>query len=133
MARNMFMDAIKNEQKRIQGFIDLSSNFETDRGCLYVQKHGTNLYGYERKRSKDGTVQKIYLGPIASEKVQELFSIRLKTQRLSRLRHNQSLLNNIERSYQMYDFGSIVLDMPKAYRMAALGDSFDQRYEEIRK
>ena len=133
MSRNMFMEAIKTEQRRIQSFIDLSRPSNGDRGNLYVQNQGGNLYAFERWQEKGKPARKIYLGRIESEPVQNLFSVKYNAKRLSRLQYDWDLLEKLERQYQEYDFESVVADMPKAYRAAARNNSFDQRYEEIRK
>ncbi len=133
MSRDMFTEAIKAEQRRIQRFIDLSRPGGKDRGSLYVQEQEGHLYAFERRQEKSGAMSKVYLGRLASEPVRELFSVRLKEQRMKRLKHDQKLLEKLERQYRPYDFESIVDGMPKAYRMAAKANSFDQRYEEIRK
>ena len=133
MSRDMFMEAIKAEQRRIQRFIDLSHAGGAERGSLYIQKQGEYFYAFERWQGRGEPTRKVYLGLLDSEPVRELFSVRFKEQRLKRLRHDRKLLEKMERQYQLYDFDSIVADMPKAYRMAARGNSFNQRYEEIRK
>ena len=133
MSRDMFIEAIKAEQKRIQRFIDLSHMGGANRGSLYVQKQGDFFYGFECRQGKGEPERKVYLGLLDSEPVRELFSIRFKEDRMARLQHNQKLLEKLERQYRPYDFDSIVDDMPKAYRMAAKANSFDQRYEEIRR
>ena len=129
----MFIEAIKAEQRRIQRFIDLSRPCDGDRGSLYVQNQGGNLYAFERWQEKGKPLRKTYLGRIDSEPVRELFSAKFIEKRFSCLQYDQKLLEKLERQYQRYDFDSIVAAMPKAYRMAARNDSFDQRYEEIRK
>ena len=133
MTSNMFIEAIKTEQRRIQRFIDLSRMNNTDRGHLYLLNQGGRVYGYERWQGCGKEDRKVYLGTLDSEKVRELFSVRFKERRLARLGYDQKLLQKLERQYQPYDFESIVADMPKAYRMAATNDSFDKRYEEIKK
>ena len=133
MASNMFMDAVKTEQERIQRFVDLSQLDGEERGSLYIQKKDNRYYGYERWQKKGEWERKVYLGPLGSEPVRELCSIKIKEKRLIRLRYDQKLLEKLEHQYQMYDYESIVADMPKAYRMAAKDESFDKRYEEIRK
>ena len=133
MTRNMFTEAIKTEQRRIQSFIDLSLTNSTGRGSLYIQKQGCQLYAFERWHEKGKLVRKVYLGPLESDPVRELFSVKYQELRLARLQYDQKLLEKLERQYQAYDFSSIVSDMPKAYRMAAKDNSFDRRYEEIRK
>ena len=132
MSRNMFMEAIKTEQRRIQRFIDLSPPDGAERGNLYLKKKGGNLYAYERWQKKGKPSRKVYLGCIESDEVQKLFADKFTAKRLPRLQHDQALLEKLERQYQEYDFDSIVADMPRAYRMAAKNSSFDQRYEEIR-
>ena len=129
----MFIEAINSEQRRIQRFINLSNPGSAERGSLYIKRQGGRLYAYERLREKEGHTRKIYLGSLESEAVQKLFADKFKEKRLTHLRHNQKLLEKLERQYQEYDFDSIVAEMPKAYRMAARNNSFDQRYEEIRK
>lgn len=133
MSRNMFMEAIKTEQRRIQRFIDLSRPDGTERGSLYVKKRGTQLYAYERWQQNDGPAHKVYLGNVESEAAQKLFADKFKAKRLTYLQYNQKLLEKMQRQYREYDFDSIVADMPKTYRMTARNCSFDQRYEEIRK
>ena len=133
MGRNMFVDAIKTEQRRIQRLIDLSRISDDGRGNLYLHKIGDRTYGYERWKRKGESEQKIYLGPFESEPVRELCSIKIKEKKLARLQYDQKLLEKLERQYQKYDFESVVADMPKAYRMAAKDDSFNERYEEIRR
>ena len=127
------MEAIKTEQRRIERFINLSKPGSAERGTLYIKKQGGRLYAYERLQDKGGHTRKVYLGSLESERVQKLFADKFKAKRLTHLRHNQKLLEKLERQYQEYDFDSIVAEMPKAYRMAARNNSFDQRYEEIRK
>lgn len=136
MTRNMFTEAIKTEQRRIQRFIDLSqiNRADTiDRGNLCLKEQGGRIYAYERWQKKGEPTRKVYLGTLESDSVRELFSVKYQELRLMRLQHDQKLLGKLERQYQTYDFDSIVADMPKAYRMAAKEDSFDQRYEEIRR
>ena len=132
MAENMFTEAIKTEQRRIQRFIDLSCPDGEERGSLYVKNKDGNLYAYERWQGKGEPERKVYLGRIDSEAVRKLFTDKFKVKRLARLRHDQKLLGKLERQYQVYDFDSIVADMPKACRLAANNNSFDQRYEDIR-
>ena len=136
MTRNMFTEAIKTEQRRIQRFIDLSRpnrDGSTGRGSLYLQKQSGHFYAYERWQAKGEPERKVYLGPLESKPVQDLFAVKYQELRMTRLQHDQRLLGKLERQYQAYDFESIVSDMPKAYRMAVTANSFDQRYEEIRK
>ncbi|MBR0456382.1 MAG: hypothetical protein IJJ01_06895 [Firmicutes bacterium] len=132
MSGNMFMEAIKTEQRRIQRFIDLSRPDGEERGSLYIKKQGGQLYAYERWQQKGGPVRKVYLGLIESDAVQKLFTDKFKVKRLKRLQYDQKLLEKLERQYQEYDFENVVADMPKAYRMAARNSSFNQRYEKIR-
>lgn len=129
----MFTEAIKTEQRRIQRFIDLSNPGSTERGSLYIQKQGGNFYAFERWHEKGGRMRKVYLGTLEADAVQELFADKFKVKRLKRLQYDQKLLEKLERQYQDYDFDSIVADMPRAYNIAARNNSFDQRYEEIRK
>lgn len=132
MMRNMFMEAIKIEQRRIQSFIDLSGGADASRGSLYTRKTGSQVYVYERWQRKGQREIRKYLGPLGSAPAQELFDARFQTQRLARLEYDQALLQKLEQQYQPYDFESIVNDMPKAYRLAARNASFEERYEEIR-
>ena len=132
----MFTEAIKTEQRRIQRLIDLSRTNQADsivRGALHLQKQSGHFYAYERWQKKGEPERKVYLGPLESDAVRELFATKLKEMRVRRLQYDQKLLAKLERQYQTYDFDSIVDDMPKAYRMAARDDSFEQRYEEIRR
>jgi len=131
--RDMFIEAIKTEQERIQRFIDLSSVGTAGRGNLKLQKQGTRIYACERWQKKGAPERTVYLGPLDSAPVRELFSVRYQEKRLKRLHHDQKLLEKLEQQYQTYDFESIVADMPKAYRLAAKDNSFEQRYEEIRR
>lgn len=136
MTRNMFTEAIKTEQRRIQRFIDLSAINRAGtigRGNLCLKEQGRRIYAYERWQSKGEPTRRVYLGPLESESVRELFGVKYQELRMTRLRYDQKLLEKLKRQYQPYDFESIVSDMPKAYRMAANANSFDQRYEEIRK
>ena len=133
MEIDMFQEAIKVEQRRIQRLIDLSQTSNNGRGCLRLQEHSGQIYGYERWQKKGEPERKVYLGPLESDAVRQLCSVKLKEKRLVRLRQNQKLLEKLEKEYQAYDFESIVAEMPKAYRQAAKNDSFDQRYEEIRR
>ena len=109
----MFIEAINSEQRRIQRFINLSNPGSAERGSLYIKRQGGRLYAYERLREKEGHTRKIYLGSPDSEAVQKLFADRFKAKRLARLRHDQKLLEKLERQYQEYDFDSIVAEMPK--------------------
>ena len=131
----MFIDAIKTEQKRIQRLIDLSGPCEADshkRGNLYLKEQESRIYAYERSCSKGKPEKKVYLGTLESESVRELVSIKYKAQKLARLQYDQKLLEKLERQYRRYDFASIISEMPKAYQIAAKGDIYNQRYEEIR-
>ena len=123
----MFVEAIKTEQRRIERFVGLSRSGSAERGSLYIQKQGDHFYAFERWQGKEGHMRKVYLGSLESEAVQELFADKFKAKRLTRLWHDQKLLEKLERQYQEYDFDSIVAEMPKAYRMAARNNSFDQR------
>ena len=131
MERNMFLEAVKTEQRRIQRFIDLSGPEQNSRGSLYLRSQGNSVYAYERWQRKGQPERRVYLGPLASAPVRELFSCKFKEQRLARLCHDQRLLEKLEQQYQMYDFESVVNDMPKAYRRAARANSYNQRYEEL--
>ena len=131
MERNMFLEAVKTEQRRIQRFIDLSGPEQNSRGSLYLRSQGDSVYAYERWQRKGQPERRVYLGPLASAPVRELFSCKFKEQRLARLCHDQRLLEKLEQQYQMYDFESVVNDMPKAYRRAARANSYNQRYEEL--
>lgn len=133
MSRNMFLEAIKLEQRRIQRFMDLSRPGDSSRGSLCIIQRGSRSYVYERWQRKGEAERKIYLGTLDSESVRELFSIRLNELRMMLLQHDQKLLEKLEQQYRAYDFDSIVEEMPKSYRMAAKGNSFNQRYEEILK
>ena len=133
--RSMFTDAIKNEQRRIQRLIELSLDEKLDddkRGKLYLMKQKDKYYAYERWRGNGEPEKKVYLGSLDSDPVRELFAIKYKEQKLARLQYDQELLDKIEQKYRPYDWNSIVYDMPKPYRMAAKGDIYNQRYEEIR-
>ncbi len=131
----MFTEAIKTEQGRIQRLIALSLDAQlgdSKRGKLYLTKQKDNYYAYERWRGNGKPEKKIYIGALDSDPVRELFAIKYKEQKLSRLQYDQKLLERLERQYRRYDFNSIISDMPKAYRIAAKGDVYNQRYEEIR-
>ena len=97
MSRNMFIEAIKAEQRRIQRFIDLSRPCDGDRGSLYVQNQGGNLYAFERWQEKGKPLRKTYLGRIESEPVRELFSAKFIEKRFSCLQYDQKLLQKLER------------------------------------
>lgn len=129
-----FMEAIKNEQERIQRFIQLSpSDGLQGRGNLHLQRRGTRAYAYERWQQKGKREQNLYLGSPDSERTQELFAAHFQAQRLVRLQHNQKLLENLWDQYQPYDFDSVVSDMSKDYRKVARNNSFNKRYEELKK
>ena len=83
------MEAINTEQRRIQRLIDLSKLSSTERGSLYVQKQLGNFYAFERWQDKGGPMRKVYLGPLESEAVQELFAVKFKAKRLSRIQHDR--------------------------------------------
>lgn len=129
----MFIEAIIVEQKRIQRLIDLSSLAVAGRGSLKLQKRGNKTFAYERWQKKGQRERVHYLGPLESAPVRELFSVKYQQQRLVRLRHNQKVLQKLTEQYQKYDFNTVVSEMPRAYRIAARENSFNQRYEEIRK
>lgn len=130
---NSFIEAIKIEQRRIQRLIDLSTPLETNgRGHLRLLHRGSGVYAYERWQQKGAREHSKYLGRLESQAVRELFSLRFKAQRLVRLRRDQKLLDQLMRQYRRYDFESVLNDMPTAYRAAAHGNSFNQRYEELR-
>ena len=128
----MFTEAIKAEQERIQRFIDLSRTDTTGRGNLKLQKRGNKLYGYERWQGKGQAERLKYLGLLDSSAVRELFSVRFQAIRLGILEHDQKILERLKKQYRPYDFGAILSEMPRAYRIAARGNSFNQRYEEVR-
>ena len=96
MSRNMFIEAIKTEQRRIQRFINLSKPGSAERGSLYIKKQGGRLYAYERLQDKGGHMRKVYLGSLDSEAVQELFADKFREKRLTHLRHDQKLLEKLE-------------------------------------
>lgn len=129
---DMFTEAIKVEQKRIQRFIDLSHPKATKRGSMKLQKQGDKIYAYERWQRKGQTDRIQYLGPLDSSAVRELFSARFQEIRLGILEHDQKILERLTKQYEPYDFGTILSEMPRAYQIAARGNSFNQRYEEIR-
>ena len=131
--KDMFTEAIIIEQKRIQRLIDLSTSISNERGSLKLQKQGHQIYAYERWRKKGQAERVVYLGPLVSAPVRELFSVKYQEQRLARMRHNQKLLQRLAAQYQKYDFSSVVSEMPRAYQIAASENSFNQRYEEVRK
>lgn len=130
--RDMFKEAIKTEQRRIQRLIDLSTLSDDRRGSLCLQKRGRKTYAYERWQKQGEPERRVYLGPLDSEPVRELCSARYQRQRLGILRSNQKLLQKLEQEYQPYDYESIISRMPTAYQRVPGGNFFDQRYEEIR-
>lgn len=130
--KDMFTEAIIVEQKRIQRLIDLSRSDTVGRGHLKLKKRDSKIYAYERWQKKGQPERVVYLGPLKSDPVRELVSIKFQEQRLSRLLHDQKLLQRLASQYQRYDFAAVVSEMPRAYRIAARENSFDQRYEEIR-
>lgn len=131
--KDMFTEAIIVEQKRIQRLIDLSRSGSTGRGHLKIQKQGSRIYAYERFHNKGKPEHTVYLGPLDSAPVRELVSIKFQEQRLSRLLQDQKLLQRIAKEYQQYDFNTVLSEMPRAYQIAARENSFNQRYEEVRK
>lgn len=131
--KDMFIEAIIVEQKRIQRLIDLSRSDSTGHGHLKLQKQGYRIYAYERFHNKGEPEHTVYLGPLNSAPVRELVSVKFQEQRLVRLRHDQKLLRRLAEQYQRYDFATVVSEMPRAYRIAARENSFNQRYEEVRK
>ncbi len=131
--KNMFIEAVLGEQKRIQRFIDLSASRQgEERGSLHLQKHGQQVYGYERWRKKGEPDRSEYLGNLESEPVRELFTVKYLEQRLVRLQHDQRLLEKVVKKYQPYDFRSVVEGMSRAYQRVARDGSFEERYEELR-
>lgn len=131
--KDMFTEAILIEQKRILRLIDLSRSGANERGHLKLQKQGHRIYAYERFHNKGEPERTVYLGPIDSAPVRDLFSVKFQEQRLSRLLYDQNLLKRIAKQYQQYDFATVLSEMPRAYRIAARENSFNQRYEEVRK
>lgn len=131
--KDMFIEAIKVEQERIQRFIDLSRSDATGRGSLKLQKRVHQVYAYERWQKKGEPERMLYLGPLDSAPVRELVSIKFQEKRLARLLHDRKLLQRLARQYQKYDFATILSEMPRAYRIALRENSFNQRYEEVRK
>ena len=128
----MFKEAIKTEQRRIQRLIDLSAISDERRGNLCLQKRGQKTYAYERWQPQDQPERKVYLGPLDSAPVQELYSVKYQGRRMAILQHDQELLQKLEREYQGYDYESVISGMPTAYWNVPGRDLFNQRYEEIR-
>ena len=118
--------------KKQNNNLDENQKLNSERGSLYLQNQGQNVYAYERWQEKGQPEKKKYLGHIDSAPVQELFRLKYNEQRLIRLKHDKKLLEKLERQYRMYDFESVVNDMPKAYRSVAKNEYFDQRYEELK-
>ena len=130
---NPFLDAIKDEQSRIQRLAGISTASDVrSRGHLRLQTRGNCTYAYERWQKKGQKERNEYLGTPDSEAVQELFSVHFQAKRQARLRHNQKLLKTLWQQYQPYDFDSVVSDMGRDYRKVARNNSFDARYEELK-
>ena len=127
---NTFIEAIKREQKRIQRLISLQPP-KQDRGVLILQPNGRHLYAYERVKVNNKP-KKNYLGTLDSPPVREIFSVRLNSDRLKRLKKNRRLLQKLAQEYQDDSFEELVSDMPRAYQKVARANCFDQRYEELR-
>lgn len=141
---NMFMDAIKQEQRRIQRVIDLtaSSLAESPPGNLSLETRNGSFYCYSQEYTS-GKRERHYVGTITSLAVQQLFNSRLQQERLKRLEFDHKLLMETERKYQNYDPLAVVASMPKSYRQIAsqidetfpayTGDIlFSQRYQELK-
>jgi len=138
------MDAIKQEQRRIQKIIDLtaSSLVGSPLGNLSLETRNGTFYCYSQKYS-GGKRERHYVGTITSSAVQQLFYTRLQQERLKRLEFDNKLLTETERKYQNYDLSAVGAAMPKSYRQIAvqIGETFpiytgdilfDQRYQELK-
>ena len=126
---NEFKDAIKSEQRRIQGLIDLTAEFDDceRRGTLRLEKRGTGIYCYEKK----GTTKK-YLGKTDSEEVKVFVRDNYLAEKRKRLLMDSSLLEKLEQQYLDYDSESVFAALPDSYRSIAAEDFNDVRYEELK-
>lgn len=130
--RDMFKEAIKTEQRRIQRLIDLSTISDDRRGSLCLQKRGQKIYAYERWQAQGRPEKRVYLGLLDSNPVREFCSMKYQKRRLEILRGNQKILQQLEQEYQAYDYESVISGMPTVYRRVPGVNDFNQRYEEIR-
>ena len=118
MMMNMFTDALKNEQRRIQRLIHLggdSLDLE-ERGSLSLETHGTRKYCYELWYKGRKRIRKQYLGKPDSEEVLRHVGARMQQERLRRLQHDQELLSKLEQEYEDYDPASLLKALPASYQ-----------------
>lgn len=116
-----FMQDIKNEQRRIQRLIDLTSATQpaAEEGHLHLEQRGSRIYCYETRHQNGKRISKRYLGVPWSAAVQSHVQARFREERLQRLAHDSQLLTQMASLYQDYS-GAAVLDaLPKSYRTAA--------------
>ncbi|MBR2854449.1 MAG: hypothetical protein IKE81_09015, partial [Clostridia bacterium] len=96
---NMFIDAIKQEQKRILRVADLTaaSLQNAPTGNLSLEQRGNSFYCYAQDYS-NGNQQRRYLGVPTSAAAQRVLDARFQRERLKRLEHDRELLSSLEKS-----------------------------------
>lgn len=130
---NIFKDAMKMEQKRIQRLIDLNELLPDDEsiGSLTIESRGSQEYCYEHWYQKGKRINKRYLGKPDSNAVRTHVAARFRKEQFARLKTNQQILNLLEGKYQDYDRSSIIAALPKAYQNVISDSAYDERYEEL--
>ncbi|MGX8774554.1 MAG: hypothetical protein ACSW8G_05805 [Bacillota bacterium] len=126
---NDFKDAIKREQRRIQGLIDLTDQFDhfEKRGALIADRRKSGIYCYEKRDNS-----KKYLGRSDSEAARDCLKYHYLAEKRKRLLLDRSLLENLVQQYLGYDSESVFAALPDSYRSIAVEDFNDERYEELK-
>ena len=133
---NLFREAMKNEQERIQRVIDLTATPEeiAGIGSLAPEKRNQNTYYYEQWYQGRKRVQKNYLGTADSEATLRHLKLRMQNELIKRAEEDQKLLNRMQAKYQDYDPQTLLDALPATYRKAAGSGTatplFDQRYQQ---
>lgn len=132
---DFFKDDIKNEQRRIQRLIDLTTPSqplpEEESGWLSIKHVGNQTYCYQVRNNSEGKTEKKYLGTCQSAPVRAWVDHRFRDEKLRRLERDAALLEKLETQYQAYDVSAIQAALPKTYRGLLSEDQFSERYRQL--